>query len=369
MITVLNEQARTLQGQVGADFGRHPDAEIYLSQPGLGPVLGARVLGEFGDDPDRYASGKARKNYAGTSPITRASGKRKVVAARFIRNNRLTDVLMAQALSQRAHCVIEPAAISHAEVLRHRDRMASTLARRHNSAMAKFANRRYLDLDHRLLTQEVVHEQKLPFIEHLVQAGAQLLCGCEVVPERLLHRHVRIPEQADGIQPVHDRREQRRRRLQVVQRPPGPRQLYLECLVQLRAGHVAGQIGQPPGQPGEHRVVDRLAGVLDRPAGPLGQLLRAHRAGRYAHHRTGQRAAPLQPVQRRKSHLPRQVPGDPEDHQCVRDPPRHGHRQAAVISTLPGRLTTWSDRPGRRVWRCSRPVCPQCFTSPETRIS
>ncbi len=68
VITVLNEQVKTLQGQVEADFGRHPDAEIYLSQPGLGPILGARVLGEFGDDPHRYASGKARKNYAGTCP-------------------------------------------------------------------------------------------------------------------------------------------------------------------------------------------------------------------------------------------------------------------------------------------------------------
>ena len=61
------------------------------AQPGLGPILGARVLGEFGDDPHRYASGKARKNYAATSPITRAPGKKKVVAARFIRNDRLTD--------------------------------------------------------------------------------------------------------------------------------------------------------------------------------------------------------------------------------------------------------------------------------------
>jgi transposase len=81
VIITLNEQVKALQGQVEADFGRHPDAEIYLSQPGLGPVLGARALGEFGDDPDRYASGKARKNYAGTSPLTRASGKKKVVAA------------------------------------------------------------------------------------------------------------------------------------------------------------------------------------------------------------------------------------------------------------------------------------------------
>jgi Transposase IS116/IS110/IS902 family len=80
-------------------FGRHPDAEIYLSQPGLGSILGARVLGEFGDDPHRYASGKARKNYAATSPLTRASGKKKVVVARFIRNDRLTDALMAQAFN------------------------------------------------------------------------------------------------------------------------------------------------------------------------------------------------------------------------------------------------------------------------------
>ena len=99
VITTLNEQVKTLQGQVEADFGRHPDAEIYLSQPGLGPVLGARVLGEFGDDPHRYASGKARKNYAATCPITRASGKKKVVAARFIRNDRLIDALMAQAFA------------------------------------------------------------------------------------------------------------------------------------------------------------------------------------------------------------------------------------------------------------------------------
>jgi transposase len=99
VITVLNEQVKVLESQVEADFGRHPDAEIYLSQPGLGSILGARVLGEFGDDPNRYDSGKARKNYAGTSPLTRASGKKKTVTARFIRNDRLIDALMAQAFA------------------------------------------------------------------------------------------------------------------------------------------------------------------------------------------------------------------------------------------------------------------------------
>jgi hypothetical protein len=101
VITTLNEQVRILQGQVGEHFGRHPDAEIYLSQsqPGMGAVLGARVLGEFGDDPHGYADGKARRNYAATSPVTRAPGKKKVVAARFIHNDRLVDALRTQAFA------------------------------------------------------------------------------------------------------------------------------------------------------------------------------------------------------------------------------------------------------------------------------
>jgi transposase len=99
VIATLNEQVKVLQGQVEAYFGQHPDAEIYRSQPGMGAILGARVLGEFGDDPHRYASGRARRNYAATSPVTRASGKKKVVAARFIHNDRLVDALNAQAFA------------------------------------------------------------------------------------------------------------------------------------------------------------------------------------------------------------------------------------------------------------------------------
>ena len=99
VLGTLNEQVNALQGQVEAYFGQHPDAEIIISQPGLGPVLGARVLAESGDDPARYASAKARKNYAATSPITRASGKKKTVAARYVHNDRLIDALMSQAFS------------------------------------------------------------------------------------------------------------------------------------------------------------------------------------------------------------------------------------------------------------------------------
>ncbi|MGH9072104.1 MAG: transposase, partial [Acidimicrobiales bacterium] len=67
--------------------------EVVRSQPGLGTILGARVLGEFGDEPNRYDSAKSRKNYAGTSPITRASGTKWVVLARYARNDRLGDAI------------------------------------------------------------------------------------------------------------------------------------------------------------------------------------------------------------------------------------------------------------------------------------
>ena len=131
VITVLNEQVKVLQGQVEADFGRHPDAEIYLSQPGLGLVLGARVLGEFGDDPGRYASSKARKNYAATSPVTRASGKKKTAAARFVHNDRLIDALMAQAFTALN-------ASPGARALYDAERARGT---EHNPALRKVANR------------------------------------------------------------------------------------------------------------------------------------------------------------------------------------------------------------------------------------
>ena len=99
ILTVLNTEITTMEEQVEAHFGQHPDAEIYLSQPGLGVVLGARVLAEFGDDKTRYADARARRNYAGTSPITRQSGKKKFVQARYVHNDRLVDALGLQAFA------------------------------------------------------------------------------------------------------------------------------------------------------------------------------------------------------------------------------------------------------------------------------
>ena len=94
LVAVIGELGRQIDGletQLADRFEAHPDAKIIRSLPGLGMTLGARVLAEFGDDPNRYADAKCRKNYAGTSPITKASGKRRVVLARYARNKRLAD--------------------------------------------------------------------------------------------------------------------------------------------------------------------------------------------------------------------------------------------------------------------------------------
>ncbi len=93
VITALNAQVAGLEAQLEQCFEQHPDADVILSLPGLGDILGARVLGEFGDDPERFADAKSRRNYAGTSPLTIASGKKHAVLARHARNRRLYDAV------------------------------------------------------------------------------------------------------------------------------------------------------------------------------------------------------------------------------------------------------------------------------------
>jgi transposase len=73
VLRCLNEQVAALEEQLAARFAAHSDAAIIRSQPGLGVVLGARVLAEFGDDPGRYQTAKGRKAFAGTVPVTRSS--------------------------------------------------------------------------------------------------------------------------------------------------------------------------------------------------------------------------------------------------------------------------------------------------------
>ena len=131
VLTTMVAQTSVLEEQVRQGFGQHPDAEIYLSQPGLGTILGARVLAEMGDDPTRYADARARKNYAGMAPITRASGTKRVVLARYARNRRLADALYQQAFS-----ALNSSVGARACYDRHRARGAT-----HHQALRALANR------------------------------------------------------------------------------------------------------------------------------------------------------------------------------------------------------------------------------------
>jgi transposase len=131
ILATLGAEITRMEEQVAAHFGRHPEVEIYRSQPGLGQILGARVLAEFGDDPTRYADARSRKNYAGTSPITRQSGKKKLVLARYVHNDRLIDALGRQAF---AAMIASPGARAYYDQLRGR-------GVGHHAALRQLANR------------------------------------------------------------------------------------------------------------------------------------------------------------------------------------------------------------------------------------
>jgi len=131
VIAVLNEQIKTMEARVESLFRRHPDAGTYLSQPGIGVITGARMLGEFGDAPGRYADAKARRNYASTSPLTIASGKKKTVHARYIHNDHLVNAMHDQAF---AAISASPGARAYYDELRARDID-------HTDALRRLANR------------------------------------------------------------------------------------------------------------------------------------------------------------------------------------------------------------------------------------
>ena len=149
LIAALNSEVDALGEVVAQHFGRHPDAEIYASQPGLGVILGARVLAEFGDDPHRYADARARKNYAGTSPITRASGTKKIIIARYAKNDRLADALQQWAFGSMRG---SPGARAYYDALR---------ARKigHQAALRQLANR-HVGILHGCLKTRTLYSEK-----------------------------------------------------------------------------------------------------------------------------------------------------------------------------------------------------------------
>jgi hypothetical protein len=150
VIVQLTKEITELESALSEHFERHPAAKIILSLPGLGTTLGGRVLGEFGDAPNRYADAKSRRNYAGTSPVTKASGRSKVVLARHSRNKRLAD-----ALDQWSFTSLQksPGARSYYDELRRRQKS-------HRKAVRQVANR-WVGILHACLERGCLYDEEI----------------------------------------------------------------------------------------------------------------------------------------------------------------------------------------------------------------
>jgi hypothetical protein len=160
LIAALNEQIDTLGQVVGEHFGRHPAAELITSLPGLGVILGARLLGEFGDDPQRYVDAKARKSYAGTAPITKASGKKKAVLSRHARNKHLADAAHQWAFSSMRG---SPGAKAYDHQIRARGTS-------HQAALRQLANR-WIGILHGCLKTGALYDEDTAWA-HILQRAA-----------------------------------------------------------------------------------------------------------------------------------------------------------------------------------------------------
>ena len=150
VIAEMVTQIGHLAEELSSNFEAHPDAEVVRSLPGLGTILGARVLGEFGDEPNRYANAKSRKNYAGTSPITRASGTKKTVLARYVRNRRLADAIYLWAF---ASLTASPGARAYYDARR-------AAGDGHHQALRALANR-LVGILHGCLTHHVAYDESI----------------------------------------------------------------------------------------------------------------------------------------------------------------------------------------------------------------
>jgi transposase len=146
----MTRQIELLETELAQGFESHPDAQIVRSLPGLGTILGARVLGEFGDDTTRYHDARSRKNYAGTSPLTKASGKKKAVLARYVRNRFLAD-----ACYQWAFCATNASPGARAFYDEHRAKGET-----HDQALRVLANRLVGILDGCLRSRSLYDEVK-----------------------------------------------------------------------------------------------------------------------------------------------------------------------------------------------------------------
>ncbi|NJP34622.1 IS110 family transposase [Micromonospora thermarum] len=109
-----------------------PGGEIYLSMPGLGDRLAARVAGEIGEHVEQFATPNALQCYAGRAPVTRRSGRSEYIVARRLAYNRY----LGNAVQQWAFCSLRQSAWAR----QFYDAKIAT-GKSHNAALRALGNR------------------------------------------------------------------------------------------------------------------------------------------------------------------------------------------------------------------------------------
>jgi transposase len=148
-LDTASTNAEQIDAEAIAHFEKHPDTAIITSLPGLGSLTGARVLAEIGDDRSRFANARSLKAYAGSAPVTRASGKSLAVMHRRVKNQRLAAVGYSWAFSA---LTASPGARAHYDRRR-------TAGDRHTAAQRNLFNRLIGCLHHCLDTDQTYNEK------------------------------------------------------------------------------------------------------------------------------------------------------------------------------------------------------------------
>lgn len=161
LLVHVRQESSRWQAQLSDAFRSHPDAKILISFTGLADVLGARVLGESGDDPTRYADASARRNYSGNPPVTRASGKKREVRRRVARNRRLANATFCWA----------EAAVRHSPGARHSYRRLRQRGQTHNMAVRVIATK-LVGLLHACLRDRTLYDEARAWPNALTERAA-----------------------------------------------------------------------------------------------------------------------------------------------------------------------------------------------------
>lgn len=82
LIQTLNPIIEQYEQQIQKLFEEHQEAKWFDHLPGAGPALAPRLLVAFGTDRSRYGAAQNLQCLSGVAPVTKSSGKSRVVYAR-----------------------------------------------------------------------------------------------------------------------------------------------------------------------------------------------------------------------------------------------------------------------------------------------